>query len=302
MARPLGLGCDAAYPLEFDLPYASYQIRRMSRDHLATVLRWAAREGWNPGVHDLDPLYNVDPEGFFMGWLGEGPVASISCVRHGGGHAFLGFYIVDPLMRGHGLGKAIWRVALDHVKGCVVGLDGVVAQQDNYRRAGFELAWHNRRFKGWGHEAEATPNARVVPLSALPFDALVAYDNAFHPAPRPAFLQSWIQMPQSHALGWWEGGALRGYGVLRACREGCKLAPLCADTPAIAKTLFEALCSRVPSTEPVFMDVPDGNAVAVELALHQGMEATFSTVRMYRGPAPRLALSRLYGLTTLEVG
>ena len=302
MAQPFGLGCDAAYPLELMLPYASYQIRCMTRDHLSTAMRWAAREGWNPGLHDLDPLYNVDPQGFFMGWLGEGPVASISCVRQGGNHAFLGLYIVDPLLRGHGLGKAIWSASLEHVKGCVVGLDGVVAQQDNYRRSGFELAWHNMRFKGWGREAQGAPQGRVVPLSALPLEALVAYDKAFHPAPRPAFLRAWIHLPQSHALGWWEGGELRGYGVLRACREGHKLAPLCADTPAIAHALLEPPCSRVPVTEPVFMDVPDGNAVAVDLALHQGMEATFPTARMYRGPAPQLAISRLYGLTTLEVG
>lgn len=284
------------------LPLATYQIRRMTRDHLSTALSWAAREGWNPGLHDLDPLYSVDPQGFFMGWLGEGPVASISCVRVGGNHAFLGFYIVDPLLRGHGLGKAIWCASLEHVKDCVVGLDGVVAQQDNYRKSGFELAWYNVRYKGRGREAAVPPDWRVVPLSAVPFDRLAACDNAFLPAPRPAFLQAWIQMPQSHALGWWEGGELRGYGVVRVCREGYKLAPLCANTPAIAKALFEALCSRIPPTEPVFMDVPQCNPVAVHLAQHQGMEATFPTARMYRGPAPQLALSRLYGLTTLEVG
>jgi hypothetical protein len=50
------------------------------------------------------------------------------------------------------------------------------------------------------------------------------------------------------------------------------------------------------------MDVPDCNLQATRLALTQGMEATFPTARMYRGPAPQLALSRLYGLTTLEVG
>ena len=45
----------------------------MTRDHLSIALRWAEREGWNPGLHDGDALHGLDPEGFFMGWLGEGP-------------------------------------------------------------------------------------------------------------------------------------------------------------------------------------------------------------------------------------
>ncbi|MBT9467274.1 MAG: GNAT family N-acetyltransferase [Hydrogenophaga sp.] len=301
MAWPLGLRCDAIYPLEHTLPFASYEIRRMTRGHLSTAICWAAREGWNPGLHDLDPFHGIDPEGFFMGWLGERPVASIACVRYGDSHGFIGFYMVEPTLRRHGLGLALWNAALDRVKGRVVGLDGVVAQQDNYRRSGFELAWYNVRYKGWGRESVAQ-DRRVVSIASLPFERLAAYDRPFHPVARPVFLQAWVQMPQSHALGWWEGGELRGYGVMRACQEGYKLAPLCADTPAIAEALFEALCARVRKDEPVFMDVPECNLLATRLALSQGMDATFPTARMYRGPAPQLALSRLYGLTTLEVG
>lgn len=284
------------------MPLASYQIRRMTRSHLTTAIHWAAREGWNPGLHDGDAVFGLDPEGFLMGWLGDGPVASVSCVRYSDRYAFLGFYIVDPLLRGHGLGKAIWGASLEHARGCVVGLDGVVAQQHTYRRAGFELAWYNVRYQGSGRAASVATDPRVVPLSYVPFEALAAFDLAFHPEPRPAFLRAWVHLPQSHALGWWQDGELRGYGVIRACLEGYKLAPLCADTPAIAEALFEALCSRVPPAEPVFMDVPECNLSALQLALGQGMEATFPTARMYRGPAPQMAFSRLYGLTSLEVG
>lgn len=284
------------------MPLASYQIRCMTRSHLSTAMHWAAREGWNPGLHDGDALHGLDPEGFLMGWLGDGPVASISCVRYSPHYAFLGFYIVDPLLRGHGLGKAIWGASLEHVRGCVVGLDGVVTQQHNYRGAGFELAWYNVRYQGAGRSAAAATVPQVVSLSDITFEALAAYERAFHPEPRPAFLRAWVQMPQSHALGWWQDGELRGYGVIRACVDGHKLAPLYADTPAIAEALFEALCARVPATDKVFMDVPDCNAAASQLALRQGMQTTFPTARMYRGPAPQLAFSRLYGLTSLEVG
>lgn len=273
----------------------------MTREHLSTVLGWAAREGWNPGLHDHDALRGIDAEGFFMGWLGERPVGSISGVRYGDTHGFIGFYIVEPALRHHGLGMPLWNAALAHLKDRVIGLDGVVAQQDNYRRSGFELAWCNVRYQGWGR-ASVGEDRRVVSVSSLPFECVAAYDRAFHPVARPVFLQSWLQMPQSHALAWWEQGELRGYGVIRACRQGCKLAPLCADTPAIADSLFEALCSRVQPEEPVFMDVPECNPLATSLALRQGMNARFHTARMFRGPAPDVALSRLYGLTTLEVG
>lgn len=278
-----------------------YQIRRMSRQDFKTAIAWASREGWNPGLHDLDPFFDLDPGGYFLGLLGDRPVASISCVRYSHRYGFLGFYIVDPGLRGQGLGLAIWNAALEHVKGCVVGLDGVVAQQENYRRSGFELAWHNVRYQGRGL-GSARHDARIVPLSSVPFDVLAAYDRAFHPEPRVAFLRSWVALPQSQALGWVEDGELRGYGVIRACVDGHKLAPLCADEPGMADALLGALCAGVPQHEPVFIDVPGCDPAVAAWARAQGLEPTFPTARMYRGPAPSLDLSRLYGLTALEVG
>ena len=42
--------------------------------------------------------------------------------------------------------SAIWNAAMDSLAGRNVGLDGVVAQQDNYRKSGFRLAYRNVRF------------------------------------------------------------------------------------------------------------------------------------------------------------
>lgn len=282
---------------------AQYQIRRMSRQDLKRTIGWAGREGWNPGLHDLDPFHHIDPQGFLLGWIGDRPVASISCVRYSDRHAFLGFYIVDPALRGHGLGTTVWEAALEHARGCVVGLDGVVARQDNYRRSGFALAWNNQRYRCAGRgTGPCLLHPHVVPLSTLPFDVLAAYDRAFHPVPRDRFLQAWILQPQSLALAWLEEGELRGYGVMRACVDGHKLAPLCADTPAIADALMGALCSGVPPHESVWLDVPQAHPQVMAWARRQGLEASFPTARMYRGPAPRLDMARLYALTALEVG
>ncbi len=42
----------------------------------------------------------------------------------------------------------IWNAALDYLKGRNIGLDGVIAQQENYQKVGFKLAYRNIRYQG----------------------------------------------------------------------------------------------------------------------------------------------------------
>src|SRR5688572_8840030 len=39
-------------------------VRNMTKNDLKMVMDWAAGEGWNPGKHEIDPLYAVDPNGY----------------------------------------------------------------------------------------------------------------------------------------------------------------------------------------------------------------------------------------------
>jgi phosphoglycolate phosphatase-like HAD superfamily hydrolase len=48
--------------------------------------------------------------------------------------------------------------------------------------------------------------------------------------------------------------------------------------------------------------VPEPNAAAVALAERHGLQPVFETARMYRGPAPSEPLTRIYGVTTFELG
>jgi hypothetical protein len=98
-----------------------------------------------------------------------------------------------------------------------------------------------------------------------------------------------------------ENGAVRGYGVIRACQTGFKIGPLFADSPDIADLLFSALATKV-SGQPVFLDCPEPNQAAIHLATRYGLSPVFQTARMYRGTAPDLPLSRMYGITTFELG
>lgn len=282
-----------------------WRIRVMDAAGVARAVDWAADEGWNPGLHDAGPLAAADPSGFLVGELDGEPVAQIAAVRYGRGFGFIGLYIVRAPWRGQGLGLRVWQAGMAHLAGRLIGLDGVPAQQDNYRRSGFALAHRNVRYAGAGEPsaARAAPaGGRLAPLATLPFDTLADWDRAFFADDRRVFLRHWVSQPGARGLAWLHGGQLRGYALLRPCRSGWKFGPLLADTAAGAEALFGTLRATVPAQEPVFLDVPQCRTEAVALAEAHGLRPVFETARMYTGPAPDIALARTWGMTSFELG
>ncbi len=278
-----------------------YLCREMARPELDQALAWAAAEGWNPGPQDGAAFWAADPGGFWLGELDGAPVASISVVRYGAGYGFLGCYIVRPEHRGSGLGLALWQRAMQHQAGRCVGLDGVVAQQDNYHRAGFTLAHRNIRYGLEGARLAPPPPGLVVPVAALPVATLAAYDRRCFPAARDAFLRAWLTLPGHVALAVVRDGALAGYGVMRPCPQGAKLGPLFADDQAAAEALFAALAAAAPPG-PLFLDVAEPHRAAVALAERAGMAPVFETARMYTSPPPAFDAARVWGITSFELG
>lgn len=276
-------------------------IHPMTRAELDIGIGWAADEGWNPGLHDADSFYATDPGGFLIGRLDGEPIGMVSAVRYGAGFGFIGFYIVRPAWRGHGHGLALWQAAMARLQGRLVGLDGVVAQQDNYRRSGFQLAYNNVRHEGTPQRT-AIRDPAVLPLAQVPFDELLGYDAAFFPEPRELFLRHWIAQRGSVALGIQRSGELAGYGVLRPCRGPFKIGPLFADDAELADRLLRALVATLPPEAHVQLDIPAVNPAALALVAAHGLTPVFQTARMYTDSAPHLALERLYGVTTFELG
>ena len=99
-----------------------------------------------------------------------------------------------------------------------------------------------------------------------------------------------------------ERARIAGYGVIRPCRDGFKVGPLFADTDRAALSLLHELTDCVEPDKPFFLDVPEPNSEAMELAQSLGMKSIFETARMYSVQDPELPLDRIYGITTFELG
>ncbi|MBN1154601.1 GNAT family N-acetyltransferase [candidate division KSB1 bacterium] len=278
-----------------------YIIRTMSRDEINIAIDWAAAEGWNPGLYDAECFYAADPEGFLLGELNNNPIATISAVKYGETFGFLGFYIVKPAYRGQGYGIKIWNAGLNYLTGRNIGLDGVVAQQGNYKKSGFKLAYRNIRYEGVSG-GDFCEDSLIINLSELPFEVIADYDRLFFPQKRSQFLRAWLRQPESIALGIMPDGKFSGYGMIRTCRTGYKIGPLFADNSELAECLFTALKSSVAPGRPIYLDVPEVNQDAVGLVEKHHMKVVFETARMYTDAFPNLPFKRLFGVTTFELG
>ncbi|MGW5103234.1 GNAT family N-acetyltransferase [Streptomyces sp. NPDC004100] len=263
------------------------------------ISAWAAAEGWNPGLSDGPAFFAQDPEGFFLGRIDGEPVSAVSVVNYGDDYAFLGCYLVRPDLRGQGHGLTTWKTALAHAGTRTVGLDGVVAQQDNYRRSGFELAHRTARYTGPAPTGPVPDGVR--PAEAADLAAVTAYDSACSPADRPRFLAEWLTLPGHRAFVREDGGRLTGYGVIRPGHDCPRVGPLFADTADDARALLTALSAEVAGQQ-VAVDIPEPNKAAVALALDLGLTPSFETARMYTGQVREHALDRVFGVATLELG
>lgn len=284
-------------------------IRNMIRSEVDLLVDWAAREGWNPGLHDAGLFWATDPGAFVAADLDGKLIGGGAITSYQGEFGFMGFFIVRPEYRGRGLGNRLWHARRERLlarlrPGAGVGLDGVFTMQDYYAKGGFVFSHRNMRFRVEvppEAEASAEDGQDIVPLAGVPFEHVMDYDRTCFPAPRRTFLEGWIAQPEALALGCREGGRLIGYGVVRRCREGFKIGPLFADDAPAAEALFARLAGFAAGG-PLFLDVPENNPAAMELVRRHRMTEVFGCARMYLGPPPDLAPGRIFGVTTFELG
>lgn len=284
-------------------------IRNMTRSEVDNLVDWAAREGWNPGLHDADVFWATDSEAFIAADLGGVLIGGGAITSYNGEFGFMGFFIVRPEYRGRGLGNALWHARRERLinrlhPGATIGLDGVFDMQAYYAKGGFVFSHRDMRFRAEipAHVATSPDDGKcIIALAAVPFEQVLDYDRTCFPAPRPGFLREWLSQPDALALGYQRNGALSGYGVVRRCRDGCKVGPLFADDPQVAEGLYTHLAGFAAGG-PLFLDVPENNPAAIKLVEQNRMAEVFGCARMYLGPPPVLAHERIFGVTTFELG
>jgi len=281
-----------------------YKFEKLDFEGLKTLVKWAEMEGWNPGPYDAEVFWATDPDGYY-GYFQDGElIAGGSIVAYGDAFGFMGFFIVKPEFRAHGIGRKLWYQRRDTLlgrlrPGAPIGMDGVVDMQPFYRKGGFQIAFRDERHELIGSEMKV--DSRIAPLQARDFDSILAYDRLCFGYSRPQFLKPWLSMPEVRTFKFTENSELKGFAIMRKAAKGFKICPLFADNAAIAEALYIACLSAVPG-QPVYLDIPMKNPAAVALTKKNNTTYVFECARMYYGKAPDVAIDRIFGVTTFELG
>jgi GNAT superfamily N-acetyltransferase len=267
-------------------------IRTLALPEIATLLDWAAAEGWNPGLNDAMAFQAADPSGFFGAFVDGVMVAGISAVAYDAAFGFIGLYICHPDWRGQGHGKAVWDAGMAYLGERTIGLDGVPEQQANYAAMGFVPAYETIRMGGTLTSDQASGH-QVPPVAGL--EEIRDLDRECFPVRRDGFLKTWL-VPPNRSMVHRGDGIVDGYAVLRPCRSGAKVGPLFAHDMGAALDLLADVSG------PVQIDVPAIQTDWLEALAARGLEPGFRTKRMYRGALPPISLDRVFGVSSLELG
>lgn len=280
-----------------------YQIDQMTRAEAGMLDVWALQEGWNPGLSDIDVAWAFDPAAFIAIRKDGALAGGGAIIAYGQEVGFMGLFIMRADLRRQGIGRVLWHERLRRLQarlqpGAPIGMDGVFNMATFYEAGGFTYLYRDLRYQG---EAAGQCDQSAIPLDQVDWPELAAYDARVSGIRRPDFVRGWLTQPGGKGFALRQDGVLSGYGFLRPCHSGCKIGPLYAANPDVARRLLDSLLSTIPS-QPVSLDVPEPNTAALGIMGELGWTQSFGCARMVHGTPIRFPLAQVFGVTSFEFG
>ncbi|MFC2012849.1 GNAT family N-acetyltransferase [Chloroflexota bacterium] len=250
-----------------------YTIRHMLREETAGIFDWEKKTGWNFGVHDWGVMYDIDPDGYFVGVLDGEIIGCIGGVSYAGKYGYLTLFMVRPGFRGQRYGLALWKHALHYLNDEVgvecVGLDAVLEREKDYAKWGFHSDY---RITGYTYDVKDKFRRRYPPIEEKHFADIAEYDLKMFKVDRSSFIHDFIFKTDARTGVAYDGNKLVGFTIARPAWRGYKVGPVFADNAEVAEGLLESAMADLQG-QMITIEIPEPNKSALKIARDYQMES-----------------------------
>jgi GNAT superfamily N-acetyltransferase len=278
------------------------RVRPMTIADLPLGMRLKAQAGWNQTEADWRRFLWLQPDGCFVAELDDIPVGTTVCFIFGP-VAWVAMVLVDQAVRGRGIGTALMRHALEFLDGRAVRsvrLDATPLGRPIYEKLGFAAQYTLRRYAGIPADLNEGP---LLTAALRPDDwpDVVSLDRQLTGASREALLHRLQEEGADAFRVLRREGRFLGYLTWRPVADAVMVGPCLASCSTDGMDLLIDAFHRLAGRR-IFVDVPEGNRLAVALLERSDLAFQRQLLRMTRGDPVHEDLELLWASSGPEKG
>jgi len=264
-------------------PYV--RVRSMAPSDLAFADSLRALAGWNQTVKDWRRLLAFEPEGCFVAEWNGAPAGTATTTCYGTELAWIGMVLVHPELRRRGIGRTLLERCLGYLRDRAIRcikLDATPLGKELYQKLGFRDEWPWTRWETAGFLSSGMPSGASRPWAISDSESMAQLDREAFGIMRWKMLEQMARASSQVLVHAPEAGRITGFGMLRQGARAAYLGPVVAVSADEGAALIKTLGASVTG-QPIYWDIPDANASAVELAKSSGFAPQRRLSRMVLG-------------------
>lgn len=276
------------------IPVSDITIVDLGADDIAEAHRLSQQEAWPHRLEDWQFLLAISQG---VGAICDGRLVGTAVLTpYGDKAATCNMIIVDPAMRGLGLGRRLVERLLERAGDRECRLIATQAGLPLYEKLGFVANGDIRQYQGFAKAADMSADVTEATLADL--RELIALDTAAHELDRSALMRGLIDEEPFLLLR--DQKDLRGFSSCRPFGRGFILGPLVARDDEAFKTLLNASIARHEG-QFLRVDLTDAASSAATLVEAAGLAQVGGGVAMARPGSETIKPSgdaRVYALAS----
>jgi len=259
------------------------QLRPMTQEDIPFAMKLKSMANWNQLESDWRLLVKADLGGNFIAVYNDQDAGTVTTITYNAQFSWIGMVLVDPGIRGLGIGSALLNAAIAFAKrNGAIRLDATPKGKKLYETLGFKAERNLLRFERKSVKHLPAPMQKCKSISAESFKKILEVDPFVFGADRKMVLRFLLDTAPQYAHYLEKDGGISGYCFGRSGCDFEHIGPIIAQNQADARDLLLSALLTCQSV-PVILDVFEENSQWLEELESLEFKIQRPFIRMYLG-------------------